>query len=159
MTIRLWLSWATVVASAAGRSKPRPAMAGLGFDRPAALATTVAHESHNLMVMGNSEEMMARAARAVADEGGGVAVATEDELTLLPLPVAGLLSTDPYEEVAARSRAVGEALLRAGCRLNYAFMTLSLLALVVLPELRVSDKGLVGVGESGFEFVDLIEQG
>ena len=134
-------------------------VAGLGFDRPAALATTVAHDSHNLMVMGNSEEMMARAARAVADEGGGVAVATEDELTLLPLPVAGLLSTDPYEEVAARSRAVGEALLRAGCRLNYAFMTLSLLALVVLPELRVSDKGLVGVGESGFEFVDLIEQG
>jgi adenine deaminase len=86
-------------------------------------------------------------------------VATQDELTLLPLPVAGLLSTEPYEEVAARSREVSEALVRAGCRLNYAFMTLSLLALVVLPELRVSDKGLVRVDESGFGFVDPIEQG
>jgi adenine deaminase len=132
---------------------------GLGFDRSAALATTVAHDSHNLMVMGNSEEMMARAARAVAEEGGGVAVATREDLTLLPLPVAGLMSPEPYEEVAERSRAIGEALVRAGCRLNYAFMTLSLLALVVLPELHVSDKGLVGVGEQGFGFVDLIEQG
>src|SRR3712207_8827269 len=85
--------------------------------------------------MGNSEAMMARAARAVAEEGGGVAVATEEELTLLPLPVAGLMSPEPYEEVAQRSKAIGEALARAGCRLNYAFMTLSLLALVVLPEL------------------------
>jgi len=133
-------------------------VAGLGFDQPAALATTVAHDSHNLMVMGNSEEMMARAARAIAEEGGGVAVATQDELTLLPLPVAGLMSPEPYEEVADRSKAVGEALIRAGCRLNYAFMTLSLLALVVLPELHVSDKGLVGVSESGFGFVDPIEQ-
>ena len=132
---------------------------GLGFDRPAAFATTVAHDSHNLMVMGNSEEMMARAARAVADEGGGVAVATREELTLLPLPVAGLMSPEPYEEVAERSKAIGEALVRAGCRLNYAFMTLSLLALVVLPELHVSDKGLVGVGEQGFGFVELIERG
>jgi len=134
-------------------------VAGLGFDRPAALATTVAHDSHNLMVMGNSEEMMARAAHAVAQEGGGVAVATQDELTLLSLPVAGLLSPEPYEEVAERSRAVSEALVRAGCRLNYAFMTLSLLALVVLPELHVSDKGLVAVDDSGFGLVDPIEQG
>ncbi|MDQ3589334.1 MAG: amidohydrolase family protein [Actinomycetota bacterium] len=134
-------------------------VSGLGFDRPSALATTVAHDSHNLMVMGNSEEMMARAARAVADAGGGVAVATEEELTLLPLPVAGLMSPEPYEEVAQQSKAIGEALNRAGCSLNYAFMTLSLLALVVLPELHVSDKGLVEVGEGGFGFVDLIEQG
>ena len=133
-------------------------VSGLGFDRPAALATTVAHDSHNLMVMGNSEEMMARAARAVADAGGGVAVATEEELTLLPLPVAGLMSPEPYEEVAERSKAIGEALARAGCRLNYAFMTLSLLALVVLPELHLSDKGLVRVSEEGFGFVDLVEQ-
>jgi adenine deaminase len=133
-------------------------VAGLGFERPAALATTVAHDSHNLMVMGNSEEVMVRAARAVAEEGGGVAVATQDELTLLPLPVAGLLSPEPYEEVAERSRAVGEALVRAGCRLNYAFMTLSLLALVVLPELHVSDKGLVGVDDSGFGLVDTLER-
>jgi adenine deaminase len=134
-------------------------VSGLGFKGPAALATTVAHDSHNLMVMGNSEALMARAARAVAEEGGGVAVATEEKLTLLPLPVAGLMSPEPYEEVAERSRAIGEALLEAGCHLNYAFMTLSLLALVVLPELHVSDKGLVGVGEKGFAFVDPFDEG
>jgi adenine deaminase len=134
-------------------------VSGLGFDRPAALATTVAHDSHNLMVMGSSEEMMARAARAVAEEGGGIAIATDEGLTMLSLPVAGLMSPEPYEEVAERSRAIGEALFRAGCRLNYAFMTLSLLALVVLPKLHVSEKGLVRVSEEGFGFVGLIESG
>jgi adenine deaminase len=134
-------------------------VAGIGFDKPAALATTVAHDSHNLMVMGNSEGLMARAARAVAEEGGGVAVVTESDTTLLPLPVAGLLSAEPYEVVAGRSRAVGEALVRAGCTLNYAFMTLSLLALVVLRELHVSDKGLVEVGEDGFGLVELVRPG
>jgi adenine deaminase len=128
-------------------------VSGLGFEVPAALATTVAHDSHNLMVMGNSEGLMARAASAVAEAKGGVAVATGDGLTLLPLPVAGLMSPAPYEEVAEGSREIGEALERAGCTLNYAFMTLSLLALVVLPELHVSDKGLVEVGEAGFGLV------
>ena len=85
-----------------------------------------------------------------------MAVVTESDTTLLPLPVAGLLSTEPYEVVAERSRAVGEALVRAGCTLNYAFMTLSLLALVVLRELHVSDKGLVEVGEDGFGLVELV---
>lgn len=123
---------------------------GIGFDRPAALATTVAHDSHNLMVVGNSEARMAEAALAVAGAQGGIAVATEDGVTLLALPVAGLMSTEPYEVVAERSRAIGEALAKAGCSLNYAFMTLSLLALVVLRRLHASDKGLVEVGETGF---------
>ena len=130
---------------------------GLGFDQPGALATTVAHDSHNLMVMGNSEELMAQAAHAVAEAKGGVAVATQEKLTLLPLPVAGLMSPEPYEEVAKKSEAIGQALQDAGCTLNYAFMTLSLLALVVLPELHISDKGFVRVGEEGFGFVGLFE--
>lgn len=131
---------------------------GIGFTEPVALATTVAHDSHNLMVMGNSEAMMERAARAVVQSRGGVAVVREGGVTLLPLPVAGLMSTEPYEEVAEKSRAIGRALEEAGCRLNYAFMTLSLLALVVLPELHVSDKGLVEVGETGFGFTGLFAE-
>jgi adenine deaminase len=131
---------------------------GLGFDRPAALATTVAHDSHNLVVMGNSEELMARAANAVAEARGGVAVATTDGTTLLPLPVAGLMSPEPYEEVAERSRAIGQALRDAGCHLNNAFITLSFLALVVLPELHISDKGLIEVAEGGFHPVGLFEE-
>jgi adenine deaminase len=80
-------------------------------------------------------------------------------VTLLPLPVAGLLSPEPCEEVAAKSRAIGDGLKRAGCHHDHAFMTLSLLALVVLRELHVSDKGLVQVREAGFELVGLFEEG
>jgi adenine deaminase len=134
-------------------------VSGLGFEKSAALATTVAHDSHNLIVMGNSEEMMVRAARAVVGAQGGVAVATEEETTLLALPVAGLMSPEPYEEVARRSQAIVEALKEAGCTLDHAFMTLSFLALVVLPELHISDKGLIGVGDEDFGFVELFEKG
>jgi adenine deaminase len=134
-------------------------VSGLKFKESAALATTVAHDSHNLIVMGNSEQMMVRAARAVVETQGGVAVATEKETTLLGLPVAGLMSPEPYEEVARKSEAIGEALRKVGCSLDHAFMTLSFVALVVLPELHISDKGLVEVGEEGFSLVELVEQG
>jgi adenine deaminase len=80
-------------------------------------------------------------------------------VTLLPLPVAGLLSPEPCEEVAAKSRAIGDVLKRAGCRHEHAFVTLSFLPLVVLPELHLSDKGLVQVGEAGFELVGSFEEG
>lgn len=128
---------------------------GLGFDKPCALATTYAHDSHNLTVVGNSEELVARAANAVVGSRGGVAVATEEGVTLLPLPVAGLLSPEPYETVAAKSRAIGEVSKAAGCRHEHAFVAISFLPLVVLPELHLSDKGLVEVGDGGFGLVEL----
>ncbi len=68
------------------------------------------------------------------------------------------MSPEPYEEVAERSQAIVEALKDAGCTLDHAFMTLSFLALVVLPELHLSDKGLVRVGEEGFGFVELFDE-
>jgi adenine deaminase len=67
-------------------------------------------------------------------------------VTLLPLPLAGLLSPEPYESVAPKTRAIGDVLKRAGCRHEHAFVTLSFLPLVVLRELHLSDKGLVEVG-------------
>ena len=134
-------------------------VSGVGFEKSAALATTAAHASHTLIVMGNSEDMMVRAAQAVVEAQGGVAVVTEAETILLALPVAGLMSPEPYEEVAARSEAIVEALGKAGCTLDHRFMTLSFLALVVLPELHLSDKGLVRVSEEGFDLVDLFDEG
>lgn len=134
-------------------------VAGLGFDAPCALATTYAHDSHNLTVVGNSEELMARAANAVVEARGGVAVATAEGVTILTLPVAGLLSPEPYEKVAEKSRAIGKMLKRVGCRHEHAFVTLSFLPLVVLPELHLSDKGLVEVGEASFELVGSFEEG
>lgn len=127
----------------------------VGFNMPAAIATTVAHDCHNLMVIGNSDALMAQAANAVADIQGGIAVVTENGVSKLPLPIAGLMSNAPFEQVAEQSRAVSEALKKAGCTMNYAFMTLSLLALIVIPELRLSDIGLIKTSEQGFVKVPL----
>ncbi|QDI91124.1 adenine deaminase [Salicibibacter halophilus] len=129
---------------------------GIGFDKPAAMASTVAHDSHNLMVIGNDEHKMATAANKVVEMQGGIAVISEEGETILPLPIAGLMSNAPFEEVAEGSRAISHALNEAGCTMNYAFMTLSLLALVVIPELRLSDKGLVKITDDGFEKVSLM---
>lgn len=128
---------------------------GIGFNIPAALATTVAHDSHNLMVIGNSDTLMAEAANTVSSMQGGVAVVTEKGTIKLPLPVAGLMSDAPFEDVAEQSRAVSKALNGAGCTMNYAFMTLSLLALVVVPDLRISDQGLIKISDEGFHKVPL----
>lgn len=134
-------------------------VSGVGFQEPAALASTVAHDCHNVMVIGNSDELMAKAANVVADMQGGIALVTETEIVTLPLPVAGLMSNAPFEQVAEQSKAVSEALNKAGCTMNYAFMTLSLLALVVVPELRLSDIGLIKTTEQGFVQVPLfVEQ-
>lgn len=129
---------------------------GIGFREPAAIAMTVAHDSHNVLVIGNDDGLMAQAAAAVAEAQGGVAVITAAGTTLFPLAIAGLMSAEPFEIAAAQSAAISKALHDAGCTLNYAFMTLSLLALAVIPALRISDKGLVRISpEEGIQLVPL----
>ncbi|MEI2396401.1 adenine deaminase [Paenibacillus phytohabitans] len=129
---------------------------GIGFHEPAAIAMTVAHDSHNVLVIGNDDNLMAKAAGAVAEAQGGVAVITASGTTLFPLAIAGLMSAEPFEIAAAQSAAISKALYDAGCTLNYAFMTLSLLALAVIPTLRISDKGLVRISpEEGIQLVPL----
>ncbi|WP_405117308.1 adenine deaminase C-terminal domain-containing protein [Paenibacillus sp. FSL K6-1217] len=129
---------------------------GIGFREPAAIAMTVAHDSHNVLVIGNEDGLMAQAANAVAEAQGGVAVITAAGTTLFPLAIAGLMSAEPFEIAAAQSAAISTALYDAGCTLNYAFMTLSLLALAVIPTLRISDKGLVRISpEEGIQLVPL----
>jgi len=131
---------------------------GIGFKEPAAIAMTVAHDSHNLLIIGNDDALMAEAGNRVIGMQGGVAVVSASGSTEFPLRIAGLMSTEPFEQVAAQSEAVSEALQSAGCTLNNAFMTLSLLALVVIPELRLSDKGLVRISSEGIEQVSLFEE-
>lgn len=130
-------------------------VANIRFHKPAAIAMTVAHDSHNVLIIGNSDELMAKAANAVIGMQGGVAVVTEEETAEFPLRIAGLMSTEPFEIVAEQSASISRALASAGCDLNYAFMTLSLLALVVIPTLRISDKGLVRISAAGIELVPL----
>lgn len=134
----------------------RPSVAfasGFGL-KNGALATTVAHDSHNLICVGTSDAAILRVAEAVRDCGGGMAVGTEEgELDVLPLPIGGLMSdgllgdvVESFDRLKTRSRALG-------CSLSNPFMALSFLALPVIPELKLTDLGLVDV--ASFSFVPL----
>jgi len=119
---------------------------GFGFNIACAVAATVAHDSHHLLVAGTDREDMATAVNILARVGGGVVVISKGEqLALVELPIAGLMSPERAEVVAEKSLRMIEAMQTCGCTLHNAYMQLSLLALVVIPELRISDLGLVDV--------------
>jgi adenine deaminase len=132
---------------------------GLGFVRGfglqrGALGSTVAHDAHNIVVVGMDDDDMARAVQRLAELGGGiVAVADGAVLAELALPVGGLLSDGPLAEVVERSRACTEAAERLGCTGSTPFLTMSFLALSVIPRLKITDRGLVDVDR--FELVAL----
>jgi adenine deaminase len=129
-------------------------VSGFGYDRKCAVASTVAHDSHHMIVVGTNHKDMAIAANRLREVGGGVVVIHKgEELALVELPIAGLMSDEPAEIVAGKAEAVVKAMQKMGCRLNNAYMQHSLLALVVIPELRISDLGIIDV--RSFEKVDL----
>lgn len=130
---------------------------GFGLTAGCALASTVAHDSHHMIVVGTSEEDMALAANELARVGGGQIVVKEGKvLAVVELPIGGLMSDDPAEVVARKADKLLEAFKTCGCQLNNPNMQLSLLALVVIPELRISDLGLVDVEQ--FDFIPLLEK-
>ena len=131
-------------------------VSGFGYEGSMAIASTVAHDSHHMIVVGTDRAMMAAAANRLGDVGGGVTVWKDGtELALVELPIAGLMSDSPAAEVADKAQAMVEAMEACGCTLNNAYMQHSLLALVVIPELRISDLGLVDVLK--FEMTDVLE--
>lgn len=129
-------------------------VSGFGYTQDCAIASTVAHDSHHMIVVGTNKEDMALAANRLGEVGGGVILVSKGrELALVEMPIAGLMSDERAEIVAAKAEKLNEAMQAMGCRLNNAYMQHSLLALVVIPELRISDIGLVDV--TRFEKVDL----
>ncbi|TRW95959.1 adenine deaminase [Paracoccus sp. M683] len=130
-------------------------VSGFGYQGRMAVASTVAHDSHHMIVVGTCRDCMAAASAHLGRIGGGVTVFRDGvELATVALPIAGLMSDRPAADVAAEAQAVMEAIAECGNGMNNAYMQHSLLALVVIPELRISDKGLVDV--TRFELVDLI---
>ena len=107
-----------------------------------ALASTVAHDSHNIIAVGADDECLCRAVTALSEARGGLCFADRAGALVLPLPIAGLMSPDPGESVAARYAELDRAAKAAGARLRAPFMTLSFLALLVIPQLKLSDRGL-----------------
>lgn len=126
---------------------------GIGLKR-GAIAGTVAHDHHNLVVIGVDDESMMHAARHIADMGGGlVAVEGDRILAELPLPIGGLMSDRPIEEVRSAIDELVEAGKALGSPLHDPFMAMSFMALEVIPSLKLTDVGLVDVER--FEIVDL----
>ena len=131
-------------------------VSGFGYTGNMAIASTVAHDSHHMIVVGTSHADMALAANRLGEVGGGVTVFKDrQELALVELPIGGLMSDQPAAEVAARAAKMIAAMVACGCNLNNAYMQHSLLALVVIPELRISDLGLVDVTK--FELTSVLE--
>ncbi|CCE23126.1 adenine deaminase [Methylotuvimicrobium alcaliphilum 20Z] len=122
----------------------RPALAfieGFGLQR-GALASSVAHDSHNVIAVGADSEAICLAVNAVIAARGGIAVADRERVELLPLPIAGLMSDADGDSVAARYADLDALAKRLGSPLRAPFMTLSFMALLVIPELKLSDRGL-----------------
>lgn len=121
-------------------------VSGFGYNMDCAVASTVAHDSHHMIVVGTSKDDMAMAANKLGEVGGGIVVVCKGKvLALVELPIAGLMSDERAEVVAEKAGRMVEAMRQCGCSLNNAYMQHSLLALVVIPELRISDIGLIDV--------------
>ena len=126
-------------------------VSGFGYRGRMAVASTIAHDSHHIIVVGTDRDLMARAVNRLGETGGGITVWRDDaEQASVALPIAGLMSDKPAGEVAAGAAHVGAALEKCGCRMENAIMQHSLLALVVIPQLRISDLGLVDVLKGQF---------
>jgi len=127
---------------------------GFGLKR-GAVASSVAHDSHNIVVLGVDDASMETAVRRTAAIGGGIVIADGAQvLAEVPLPVGGLMSNAPMADVDAAERTANGAALALGATMDHPFMTLAFLALPVIPELKLTDKGLVDVAK--FDFVSAV---
>ncbi len=129
---------------------------GFGFTEPCAIASTVAHDSHHMLVVGTDEECMAQAANELEACGGGQVVVRRGQVIgKVELRIAGLMSNEPARVVAQKAETVLNGFKACGSPINNPNMTMSLLGLVVIPELRISDRGLVNVNT--FQIIPVVE--
>ena len=126
---------------------------GFGLKK-GAIASSIAHDSHNIVVVGYSSEMMAEAVNTVIKNKGGIAVVSEDFKDSLSLPIAGLMSNEDAYDVAEKLDVLHRMASALGCKLDSPFMTMAFMSLLVIPSIKLSDKGLFD-GDS-FEFMDVI---
>lgn len=132
---------------------------GLGFVKgfglkSGAIASTVAHDSHNMIVIGtNDEDMYYAAVELVKSQGGKIIVENGKTLAHLPLPIAGLMSDNSAEDVMEKIGELEKASEKIGCKIPDPFMSMAFLSLSVIPELKITDKGLIDVNK--FEVTDL----
>ncbi|MFK7806570.1 MAG: adenine deaminase [Saprospiraceae bacterium] len=133
-----------------------PALAFInGFNlKEGAIASCVGHDSHNIIAVGTSDELICKAVNLIIENKGGISAVTTDKQKVLPLPIAGIMTNLDGYKVAKKYAAIDAfAKIEMGCTLRAPFMTLSFMALLVIPNLKLSDKGLFDGGK--FEFVEV----
>ena len=126
---------------------------GFGLKK-GAIASSVAHDSHNIIVVGYDSQEMADAVNRVIDDKGGISVVSEDFTDSLPLPIAGLMSNEDASVVSAKLAILHRMVSALGCQLEAPFMTMAFMALLVIPSIKISDLGLFD-GDA-FEFIDVV---
>lgn len=127
-----------------------------GFNlKKGAIASSVAHDSHNIVVVGTNSEDMANAVNCLIDNEGGFAIVDGDFEDSLALPIAGLMTNEDSHEVAEKLEKLHKTAADFGCKLDSPFMTMSFMALLVIPAIKISDKGLFDC--INFEFIDVIK--
>ena len=139
---------------AVGYENKKPSLAwirNIGLKR-GAIASSVAHDSHNIIAVGCSDEEILLAVNSLIDSKGGIVVVDGETVNCLPLPVAGIMSNNLGEEVAAAYTELSILAKNLGSSLKAPFMTLSFMALLVIPDLKIGDKGLFDVRI--FDFVN-----
>lgn len=127
---------------------------GMGL-KNGAMASTVAHDSHNIIAVGTNDSVIKQAVDLIIDNNGGLAVVSEKETKVLPLPVAGLMSEYDADTTASLYQELDYKAKNLGSKLTAPFMTLSFMALLVIPELKLGDKGLFDGNK--FEFINLFD--
>lgn len=142
-----------VVYNRYGNGSPKAAyIKGFGL-RGGAIGATVAHDSHNIVAIGTSDDELVKVINALVGAKGGVAVSDASGVELLPLPVAGLMSDESAADIVAKYKILGDKAKDLGCSLRAPFITMSFMALPVIPSLKLTDKGLVDV--DAFDFTDI----
>ena len=142
-----------VVERYGGNTVSNAFIKGVGLKK-GAIASSIAHDSHNIVAVGYNSEMMAKAVNQVIENEGGIAVASVDFEDSLPLPIAGLMSNEDAFDVAHKLGVLHDMANALGCKLVSPFMTMAFMALLVIPSIKISDKGLFDV--DNFEFMDVI---
>ena len=126
-----------------------------GFElKNGAIASSIAHDSHNIIVIGCDSETMAQAVNQIIDDGGGISIVSSDFNHSLALPIAGLMSNEDAYDVAHNVGILRSMARDLGCQLEAPFLTMAFMALLVIPSIKISDKGLFD-GDN-FEFMDVI---
>ena len=128
-----------------------------GFNLKAgAMASTVAHDSHNMIVIGtNDKDMYTAAVELIKSQGGKIVVNNGEILAHLPLPIAGLISDEAFDTVIKKSMQLNAAAKSIGCEIDDPFMAMGFLSLPVIPELKITDKGVFDT--TNFEFIDIFK--